>query len=167
MKYFILFLTLLSLSSSGISAQSSSKAVNAEININTTVIQAIELVTVQNIRLANIEPVNNQIFVPPITSGNAGHIIASGNSNAEIRITYQSNQVLTQINGDGLIRVEYRLSGSDLNEQLTSELLGAENRNFSFNIDGDFYIWVGGRFFIEQAKPGSYEGDFTIEIDYI
>lgn len=166
MKYLATLLFLSLLFASEITAQSSN-GVNAEINIGATVIQSIELVTVQNIRLANIEPVNNQIIVPPITSGNAGHMIASGNSNAEIRITYQANQVLTQINGDGVVRVIYQLSGNDLNEQLTSELLGAENRNFSFNADGDFYIWIGGRFFIEQAKPGSYEGDFTIEIDYI
>lgn len=166
MNYLATFL-LLVMFSSEMTAQSSSNVVNAEININATVIQAIELVTVQNIRLANIEPVNNQIFISPITSGNSGHMIASGNSNAEIRITYQANQVLTQIGGDGVISVEYQLSGNDLNEQLTSELLGAENRNFSFNEDGDFYVWIGGRFFIERAKPGSYEGDFTIEIDYI
>ena len=167
MKHLISLSALCLLFTTGTDAQSSSKAVNAEINITTTVIQAIELVTVQNIRLANLEPVNNEIYIPPITSGNAGHMIASGNPNAEIRITYQPNQILTQVNGDGLIRVVYQLSGNDLSEQLTSELLGAENRNFSFNVDGDFYIWVGGRVFIEQAKPGSYEGDFTIEIDYI
>lgn len=167
MNYFISFLTLFLVFSTKGTAQTNSRSVNAEINIETTVIQSIELVTVQNIQLANLEPVNNEIFIPPTSSGNAGHMIASGNPNAEIRITFQPNQILNQINGDGLIRVIYQLSGNDLNEQLTSELLGTENRSFTFNTDGDFYIWVGGRVFVEQAKPGSYEGEFTIEIDYI
>lgn len=167
MKYLISFIALFLVFSTKSTAQTNSRSVNAEINIEATVIQAIEMVTAQNIQLANLEPVNNEIFIPPATSGNAGHMIASGNPNAEIRITFQPNQILNQINGDGLIRVIYQLTGNDIDEQLTSEVLGAENRSFSFNADGDFYIWVGGRVFVEQAKPGSYEGEFTIEIDYI
>lgn len=163
----ILFFCLLLATASNLSAQDSKNNISTRVNITATVEQSIELITVQNIRLSGIEPINNQFYISPTISSNAGYMIANGNPNAEIRITFQSNQILNQINGDGIIRVNYQLSGNDIEEQLTSEILETQNRSFNFNSEGEFFIWVGGRVFIEQAKPGSYEGDFTIEIDYI
>ena len=156
----LLFLFLLLSTTSNLSAQDGKQSISTQVNITATVEQSIELITVQNIRLSGIEPVNNQYNISPTTSSNAGHMIATGNPNAEIRITFQANQILNQINGDGIIRVTYQLSGNDTEEQLNSEILEVQNRSFTFNADGEFYIWIGGRVFIEQAKPGSYEGDY-------
>lgn len=167
MNRFCAFIFSFLLVTSAKAQDNSKKSFNADINITATVIQTIEIVTVQNIRLSGMDPVNNQFLIPPTTSANAGFMIARGNPDAEIRITYQPSQILNQINGDGIIRVNYQLSGNDIEEQLTSEILQVENRNFTFNSEGEFFIWVGGRVFIEQAKPGSYEGEFTVEIDYI
>lgn len=163
----LLFLFLLLSTTSNLSAQDGKQNISTQINIAATVEQSIKLITVQNIRLSGIEPVNNQYTISPTISNNAGYMIAKGNPNAEIRITFQANQILNQINGDGIIRVNYQLSGNDIEEQLTSQILEVQNRSFTFNADGEFFIWIGGRIFIDQAKPGNYEGDFTIEIDYI
>lgn len=61
----------------------------------------------------------------------------------------------------------YEISGNSIENQSTSELLDTENRSIQFSLEGRYYFWIGGRINITNAVPGNYEGDFTIEIDYI
>ncbi|HBX64927.1 MAG TPA: hypothetical protein DEG32_01730, partial [Balneolaceae bacterium] len=86
---------------------------------------------------------------------------------AEFRLNYLPELELTQIQGQGTLNFTYEISGNSEENQSTSELLELDNRNIRFNNEGRYYIWVGGRVNIENAPPGNYEGDFTIEIDYI
>lgn len=150
-----------------VSAQDTTTGMNAEISVSANVLQSIELITVQNISLNNIEQQEGQYYVSPVENNDAGHMIAIGNPNADIRITFQQTQILSQRNGNGIININYELSGNDTNDQVTSEILNFENRNLRFNQEGRFYIWVGGNITFEQFIPGVYEGEFTIEIDYI
>jgi len=167
MKLYSAVITFLLLYSASADAQTDSRGLSAEINVSATVIQSIELITVQNIRLDNIEPENDQYYISPVNDINAGHMIANGNANADIRITYQAEQELTQTNGRGIINIRYQLSGNTTNDQITSEILDADNRNLNFNNQGRYFIWVGGTIFIDEYIPGNYEGEFTIEIEYI
>jgi len=148
-------------------AQDTTSGMNAEISVSANVLQSIELITVQNIRLNDIEQQEGQYYVSPVENNDAGHMIAIGNPNADIRITFQQSQILSQSNGNGIININYELSGNDTDDQVTSEILNFENRNLRFNQEGRFYIWVGGNITFEQFIPGVYEGEFTIEIDYI
>lgn len=118
-------------------------------------------------RFENAQPGQREIYVNPINSVNAGFMIAVGTPEAEFRLFYLPERELTQIDGDGALTFEYEISGNDIEDQATSELLDADNRNIRFNSEGRYYIWVGGRVNLENASPGNYEGDFTIEIDYI
>lgn len=143
----------------------------AEINVSAEVIgstqSAIEIITVNTIQLGNAQPVNGQININPVTNLNAGYMIAVGNPEAEFRLNYLPERILNQINGNGSLIFTYQISGNIEEDQATSELLDLENRNLRFNDDGRFYIWVGGIIDVSNAAPGNYEGDFTIEIDYI
>ncbi len=94
-------------------------------------------------------------------------MIAVGMPNTEFRLNYLPERELTQVDGNSTLTFTYELSGNSEENQSTSELLELDNRNIEFNEEGRYYIWVGGRVNIENAAPGNYEGDFTIEIDYI
>lgn len=143
----------------------------ANVNVSAQVIgstqSAIEIITVNTIQLGNAQPVNGQININPVTNLNAGYMIAVGNPEAEFRLNYLPERILNQINGNGSLTFSYRISGNDEEDQATSEPLDLENRNLRFNEDGRYYIWVGGQIDLSNAAPGNYEGDFTIEIDYI
>jgi hypothetical protein len=94
-------------------------------------------------------------------------MIAIGTPEAEFRLNYLPERILNQINGNGSLIFNYEISGNLEEDQATSELLDLDNRNLRFNSEGRFYIWVGGSIDLSNAAPGNYEGDFTIEIDYI
>lgn len=162
-----LIFTLLVFSSGLVFAQTADNQVSAQINISTEAVQSIELITVNTMTIGNTQPGQEIITVNPVTDLNAGFMIARGTPEAEFRLDYFTERRLTQIGGPGFLIFRYFLAGSVLEEQSTSELLDSENRTLRFNEDGMFYIWVGGEVNLQNALPGDYEGDFTIEIDYI
>lgn len=137
------------------------------INISATVSSSIELITIQTLDLQNADTQNNTLEINPILSSNAGNMVARGNPGSEFRLNYLEVRELTNIEGTGVLFFEYRIAGNNIDEQNTAELLQPESRELQFNEDGQFYIWVGGRIDLTNAEPGSYEGDFSIEIEYI
>jgi hypothetical protein len=141
--------------------------VTANINIEANVIQSIELITVNSMTFGNTQPGQEVIYVNPITDLNAGYMIAYGTPGAEFRLDYELNRQLTRIEGEGFLNFRYELSANSIEDQTSSELIEYENRNLRFNSEGIYFIWVGGEVNLENAQPGNYEGDFTIEIDYI
>ncbi len=170
MKRITLFTILISfLTFTQVLAQNeqSSQVFSATINVNAVVIPSIELITVNSMTFGNLQPGQREVYVNPVNSVNAGFMIAVGMPRSEFRLNYLQERELTQIDGDGTLTFEYELSGNIEENQSTSELLELDNRNIRFNNEGRYYIWVGGRLNLENAQPGNYEGDFTIEIDYI
>lgn len=149
-------------------AQSSAEGtVSANIRIDAEVIPSIELITVNSMTLGNMQPGQREIYVNPVNSLNAGFMIAVGMPDSEFRLNYLPERELTQSDGDATLTFTYEISGNTVENQSTSELLEVDNRNIRFNDEGRYYIWIGGRVNLENAEPGNYEGDFTIEIDYI
>ncbi len=156
----VLFLPALSFGQSG-------DGLTATININAQVTPVIELVTINSMTFGNSDADENELYVNPITDLNAGFMIALGTPEAEFRLDFLRARELTNTTGEGTLTFTYELSGNSIEDQTTSELIEERNQNIFFNNEGRYYIWVGGRVNLEQAVPGTYEGDFTIEIDYI
>jgi hypothetical protein len=98
---------------------------------------------------------------------NAGYMIAVGGPNTNFRLNYLPERELTQADGDGTLTFTYEISGNSTDDQSTSDILELDNGNLEFNNEGLYYIWVGGRINLQNAAPGNYQGDFTIEIDNI
>ncbi|MEX0719360.1 MAG: DUF4402 domain-containing protein [Balneolaceae bacterium] len=140
---------------------------SASIDVRATIIPSIELITVNSMTFGNLQPGQKEIYVNPINSLNAGFMIAVGMPETEFRLLYLPERELTQTNGNNTLTFKYEISGNSEENQSTSELLELDNRNIKFNEEGRYYVWIGGRVNIENAQPGNYEGDFTIEIDYI
>lgn len=143
------------------------ETVNARINIEANIVQSIQLITVKSMSFGSVEPGQEEVYVNPVNDVNAGYMIAIGTPGSEFRLDYFQQRTLYHTAGGNDLSFEYEISANEIEDQASSELLEFNDRNLTFNEEGIFHIWVGGRVNITNAEPGNYEGDFTIEIDYI
>lgn len=146
-------------------AQQSNNKVS--ISVSAKVISSIEMITIQSMDLSNAKPQNNRITINPQTNANAAKMVATGTPNANIRISFLRQRELTRQNGSETLLFNYRVAGNAKDDQSTAEILNRENRDFKFNDKGQFYLWIGGNVDISTAVPGNYQGEFTIDIEYI
>lgn len=128
---------------------------------------AIELITLQSMDFRGMGAQQLQLQVNPLTSERAGKMVALGDPNSSFRISFLQTRDFTNVNGSGVIRITYRVAGYSMDEQENADELEVESRELVFNEDGEFYFWVGGLVNLERATPGSYEGEFTLEIEYL
>lgn len=168
MKNILLFILLIFVAPQiALSQTSNQNGVSARINVSAEVVQTIELITVNTISFGSAQPGQIEIYVNPVVDLNAGYMIAVGTPNTDFRLNYLPERELTQIEGDGVLTFTYEISTNSEEDQSTSEIIEGDDRTLRFNSEGRHYIWVGGRVNLENAQPGNYQGDFTIEIDYI
>lgn len=138
------------------------------ISVSATVMGGtVEMITIQSMDFENIEREESVIRVDPITSERAGKMIARGDPNANFRIDYIRQRELANLEGEGLLYFNYEVAGSRIDDQETAELFNQDIRDLQFNDEGEFYIWIGGSVDLGEVNPGSYQGEFTIEIEYI
>lgn len=135
--------------------------------ISATVPSTIELLTIQSIDFSGDEIELGYVVIDPIENSSAGRMIARGNPNAEIQINYVRTRELRNIQTNNILVMEYSISGNSIDEQVTSEYLGQEDRDLRFNENGEFYLWIGASVDLSTAEPGNYEGEFSIEVEYI
>lgn len=151
-----------------VSAQNGTEgADNVTITVTATVQSIIETITIQTIDFDGAEREGTVVTINPVESALAGKIIARGTPGSEFRLEFLEERLMPNTVGDGSLSFIYSLAGNDIDEQESAELLGPEVRDLEFNSDGEFFIWVGGTFDLEDVNPGSYEGEFAIEIEYI
>lgn len=160
------FISLLHIQSNHALAQNNGSVDDVTINVSAQVMSSVEMITIQSMNLSNAETENDQIVIDPQNSVNAGKMIAIGTPNSDIRISYLEQRELTQQEGTETLQFDYRVAGNTEDDQSTAELLDRENRDFSFNEQGRFYLWIGGNVDISAASPGNYEGEFTVDIEY-
>lgn len=137
------------------------------ISVSAKVISTIEMITIQSMNLSKAQAINNRIQINPQTSSNAGKMIAIGTPKSDIRISFLQQRELTRSNGSESLQFNYKVAGNTRDDQSTAEMLDHENRDFEFNDQGRFYLWIGGDVDISTATPGNYQGEFTLEIEYI
>ncbi len=140
---------------------------NVSISVSATVAGTVEMITINTVDFENIEQEGSVIRVDPIFGERAGKMIARGTPNAEFRVDYIRQRELANMDGSGFIFFDYEVAGNTIDDQETSELLDQDIRDLQFNDEGEFYFWIGGTVDLSDVDPGSYQGDFTIEIEYI
>lgn len=140
---------------------------SVSINVNARVIESINMTTIRNMRFGQVQPGQQQVNISPIKDPTAGKMEASGIPNARIRVSFLRQWQLTNDRGGKPLTFFYRIAGNTVDDQATAELLQTDNRDLRFNSEGKFYFWIGGHVDISDASPGNYEGEFTIEIEYI
>ncbi|WP_147303662.1 hypothetical protein [Rhodohalobacter sp. SW132] len=149
-----------------VSAQSGqTKSISIHISANFQ--NSIELLTIQTLDFHGLDRQNPVLRISPISSGRAGKMIASGLPGSEFRLNYIRDFTIRNPDGPGSIAFRYRIAGNHLNDQNSAEPLEQTTRELQFNEDGEFFIWIGGDVDLSNAAPGIYDGEFTIEIEYI
>lgn len=165
-KVFILTALIFVLNAYNTYAQES-RPQSVSIAVSAQVSSATELFTIQTVDFRYEDVEFNVLSVDPISNPSAGKMVARGMPDTGMRISFLQNRELVNVNTNHVLFFEYFVAGNDLDEQESSELISPDNRDLMFNENGEFYIWVGGRVDLSSAQPGSYEGDFNIEIEYI
>ncbi len=129
----------------------------------------IELVTISDMGVldASLLQDDMEIYINPVFDAEAGIMRASGLPDAQIRVSYVAEMEITRRDGPGSLFFVYEVSGYPGQNQRESELLETTDRELRFNEEGHFFFWIGGRVDLSQAQPGNYDGEFTIEIEYM
>jgi hypothetical protein len=130
-------------------------------------VSEIELVTIKDMTVDETFAENGILNISPVTDMNAGELLVKGRANAQMRITSPNQTVLVNTSGQGTLIFYYVISGFWSDNKQASEILYAPDRILQFNEEGQYYLWVGGRIDISNARPGNYEGEFVLEIEYI
>lgn len=137
------------------------------ITVSANVVNTIEMVTQRDMQFGPVQPGQQQIIIDPLLDSETGKMIAVGVPNANIRVSFVRERILTRSDGSETLTFTYEIAGNDQDDQSSAELLQTDNRNLELNDKGEYYFWIGGQVNIEDAKPGNYNGDFTIEVEYI
>jgi len=93
--------------------------------------------------------------------------MVKGRANARFRIKFAPIVEITNSAGNGTLLLKYEMVGYSSDNQGASEPIDATERILQMSSDSKYYFWVGGRIDISNARPGNYDGEFTIEIEYI
>jgi hypothetical protein len=142
---------------------------SVSIRASATVVEetGIQLVPINDMIIDESSAHNQIIDISPITDQAAGKILVKGKINAMIRLSYRHQQIVVNTSGEGTLAFDYVVSGFPSDDQKASRFLDALENAPQFNEKGEYYLWVGGRVDIGNARPGSYEGEFILEIEYI
>ncbi len=139
------------------------------INVSATLISntPIVLTTLNNMKVSGTTDGNNEIYISPISSSDAGLLLAKGRAGSQARMTFIISEVITDTGGNGSISLQYEMSGNNERIQRSSKLIDTGEAVIEFGDDGQYFLWVGGHINVSKAISGKYNGQFTIEIVYI
>ena len=139
------------------------------IKASATVVEAtgIELITLKDISIDEASAANGILNISPVTDETAGKMLVKGKINSTVRLSYLNQLSLVNTSGEGTLLFKYIVSGNATDNQRASQLLDQVERIVQFNDKGQYYLWLGGQVDLTRAKPGSYTGEFTIQIEYI
>jgi len=143
------------------------KSSRISINASAQVVESIEMVTVRNMDFSSVQPSQQTISIDPLSDSNTGKMIALGNADSQIRVSFVRERTLRHVSGTSTLTFTYEIAGNDEDDQSSAEILQTDNRDLTLNSEGQYYFWIGGQVNVENAKPGNYNGDFTIEVEYI
>ncbi len=168
---FFLFMLLFLFQLPGLLGQNQNENVRSvNISASATVMSSnIELETISDMGIVDARNLqeDNVIYINPVFDPEAGIMRARGNPGAQIRVSYLEEMEVSRREGPGSLYFVYEVSGYAGNNQRESELLDQIERELRLNDEGIFYFFIGGRVDLSQALPGNYDGEFTIEIEYI
>jgi len=127
----------------------------------------IEIITINNLEIDIDYAVGGIIYISPFNNEHSGAMRIIGRPLAMASIYFDREVILTNSSETGTLLFTFDVLGFSFNNQFAGVSLNTSNRTIRFNQFGEFFIWVGGRIDISDAKPGNYAGDFTVEFEYL
>jgi homoserine acetyltransferase len=168
--HFLIVLLLFMMFSMLVTAQNQGNGNSVSITASANVIGAdIDFQTIANMEIIDAQRTQegSVLYINPVFDPQAGIMLARGNPGAQIRVSYLSEMVIERREGEGTITFNYEISGFEGDSQRESELLDQIERELRFNDNGEFYFYIGGTVDLSNALPGNYDGEFTMEIEYM
>lgn len=126
----------------------------------------VQLTTLRNMSLDQQLSSRGRVFIDPVTDSQAGLLRAEGEPDAVVQISFVQEQILSHVDGGNDVLFEFLIAGNEIEDQASAEVLDLENREYSLNEEGEYYFWIGGEVNLENASRGTYDGLFTVEIEY-
>lgn len=163
MRYFLSI--LIGLTATALFAQNSTISINAQATVVDK--SQIELITIKNIDIDESAAVNGIIYVSPKYDSKAAVMMVKGKSSAKIRVKFPPTVEIMNTTGSGRLLLHYEIYGYPGDNQSASQPIDAVENTLQMSSDRKYFFWIGGRIDISQATPGSYDGEFTIQIEYI
>jgi len=162
----IIYLTLLLCSlliSSGIAQKQQSKTTT---RIEAEVIEYLEMITLADIDVGTIIPSQDVLRLNPRTDSGAGIIKVQGRANSNVQVSFSSQIEMVNIATNSTLTVIYKVSGNKDNDQSASDIFTTNPEIIILNDTGEYYLWIGCEFSMENLVSGQYDGDFVIDVDY-
>lgn len=156
---------LLQAQDNGNNDNESSVSISVSATVNAS--PEVSMVTLRDMVLDRQVTRQGIVSVNPQVDDQAGKMRAEGRPNAEVRISFLEQRELVRVGGTEQLTFYYNVAGNEIDDQGSAEILDLDNRDFQLNNDGEFYFWIGGEVDIRNAVQGSYDGEFTVEIEYL
>ena len=114
-------------------------------------------------RVMRVDPVADEAG----STGGAGFIIAQGLPNRSFRVVIPRVVEMINRETESRLNVHVVVSHNAAPEQSNSVYLRQPVRDLTLNEDGEYYFWIGGNIQIADVENGAYEGQFTLELEYL
>ncbi|NQV49653.1 MAG: hypothetical protein HQ507_04115 [Candidatus Marinimicrobia bacterium] len=144
--------------------QGTSSSVSVKVTAN--VVQFIEMITLADIDVGTVIPSEDMLRLDPRTDQGAGIILVQGYADASIQISYSAQVEMVNLSTQTPLTVNYSVSGNGENLQSASTLFTSNPETVALNDKGEYYLYIGCAFSLLDLVPGTYDGDFVIEVDY-
>ena len=127
----------------------------------------IELVTIKDMDIDANMAIDGKIHISAKQDANAGVLMVKGKAEAYIHVTFIPDVIIYNSTGKGELSLHYEVNGYPGDNQGASEPIDAAERKLQISSESKYYFWLGGYIDISKAQPGKYDGEFTLEIEYI
>lgn len=134
--------------------------------------QQLTFETLSDVNFIQLNEDDTEISVDPIRDASAGdsgpgHIVAKGQPGALFRLTFTRTVVLRNTTDNTTVTVQYLMSAHPTDEQRNSTYVLESSPQFRLNEQGEYHFWLGGRLSLQGVTDGEYEGEFTMDVEYI
>ncbi|MBL7027963.1 MAG: hypothetical protein ISR88_05985 [Candidatus Marinimicrobia bacterium] len=138
----------------------------AKVRIEATVFEYLEMITLADIDVGTIIPSEGTLRLNPRTDAGAGIIKLQGRPNTAVQVSFSGQIEMVNIASNTTLSVTYRVSGNSDNDQAASDIFTTNPAYIELNNIGEYYLWIGCEFSMDNLVSGQYDGDFVLDVDY-
>jgi len=149
-------------------AQPAAGEESASVLVNVTAVvqnASVQMEMLTGLDIGEVQPSQKVIFVDPAMDPGAALIRLLGRPHAIVQVTYSESMEMTNAINQ-VMEVHYLVNGEEENEQFASTRFDQNPVVIRLNDQGEYYLWIGCRFIVENAVRGQYDGEFLLEVEY-
>ncbi len=142
------------------------RSASVQVNVDAVVIEStIKIEMLSYLDVGEVQPSQRSVYVDPSVDQGAALVKMTGRPRASVQITYTEYMEMANPMNSSLM-VEYLVNGNGWNNQVTSTVLHRNPVSIQLNNNGEYFLWIGCRFALEDVTTGQYDGEFVLEVEY-